>query len=463
MVDLSFKSWFAIVEADRSGSLEFARERFAYIKNDYLQPFAEALFEYGQRTRKFLTDLDKEQIKRFISETESPAQLATNVGGSSVAMFSPFSQNEFGSGLLGYERRIKMKKESGWVDQTWNQFVKSGSDYKFKEFKTFADYLSFIRSSTKAQYEINTFDWLLYWLIMRLKIKVQNAVASAKYSTKRATMTADPQIMAGDGAGEAVFDPGKGFSGIDMPLYIKDCFTRFFTRKKEELEPLLKGLVGSMNTDNFYNDAKGSKGYNAARIYLWYYLAAKFMSEKPDELDPAYNNIYNFILKSATEKGGKEVDANLIRNFLHSLKWQKSEPVVKYIRETLESGGAFSKLGLGSIAVSIFRNFVRCSDEPEPVEAIVNSMPNFAGVRDYLNNVKDKITCGLKSKKTSLHEDKPSPEAGDSEKIKYLTDHFFKLDYPNWQFAEMQKEKLNNELSLELMNCIKLPAPDEEE
>jgi len=455
MFDILFKDWLQICEALGDKDIHETENRFGSFFEQYIQPLAKALINHAKKNRNFLNEIQKAQIQKVLSETLNPAIIAMNAGGSSVAMYTPFVSKDYASAVYGYEpKAFGKKRPTGWLNNTWNRFIKDGEKFVFKNYKTFQDYLKYIRSNTKASYEINSFDTLLYWMVLRLKIALWSATRSEK--SKTANISLD-----GDSAGSNVED--KSSTNIpDMPLKIQDCFTKYFKTKAASLEPKVKAYLANMDSPAFFNEPKSASGYDAARIYLWYYLTCKHLSENADALYPTVKKLYEYLGEISSARSGKE-QSMLIRSFLHTFDAQKSAPVRQHIVSVLKSGDDNSRLGLGSIAVSIFRNFVRCSDAPDPAEAIVASMPNLAGIKSYINGIKDQVTCRSKTEKLDIHGDRPNKDSGEMEKVDFLVKHFFMLTYPTHQFAEIQREILANELYKELSACMMLPQEDEEE
>lgn len=463
MFDFVFKLWLQLHEGSECPIVQEASEidvsgmgdRFQGFMTSYLIPFANAILAHGAQNKKFLSAVDKEQINHFLSSAKSPADIANRAGGSSVAMYSPFVSADFATALAGYERIYKTRKTSGWIENTWNTRVKSGEDYLFKNYKTFSDYLAYVNSLSRSSYEINSFYTLLYHLIMRIKVILQSYNRTVTTQKKR-------NVDVGGEQWNIKQQHSASGSNPDMPVKIQDCFVKFFAKKATELEKVVRDNLANMNSPSFYNEPKTRSGYNAARIHLWFYLTCKYLSEKPDEVYEEIKKLYlKFIDMAAADR--EKVNPQLIRNFLHSFHEQRNAPIRKFIETILKSGDDFSKLGLASIAISVYKNFVTCSDHPEPDTEIINSMPSLAGTKSYMESIKDNISCRSKREKSPLHEDRPTAASGEQEKVDFFVNLFFSLNYPNWQFAAIQREALSNELWKELNNCLKASTEDEEE
>jgi hypothetical protein len=249
--------------------------------------------------------------------------------------------------------------------------------------------------------------------------------------------------------------------GVTVPVRVQDCLKQLFASKATDLENSFKKYLTNPSTLLIADDY-------LLKIRILHYYSMKYLSEGTGEEYSYIEKLYNKFIQDKNEKGEEYVSPRLYKQVLNFALEEIENPdksdagMQSYIHRKFDEGDNIAVLGLHCAALSFYKKFVSCSSEPEPIGLVLNILPTKYGVRNFIENNKDKIACRnvAEHRKEIVFGDRPKPTANDDAKIKYLLKIIFDMSWPSLQIMTPYHKSFNDEIVSKLKQCLLSMASD---
>jgi hypothetical protein len=449
MIGLGFNEWLILQEASTSE----AQERFAAFNQEYILPFAKNLLDYSKKNKSFLTSEQKKEIKAYVeneSEEQTPYGIAMNAGNPEIfkvsRIVSTLHAPEFSGGMSGHTDVKYGGIGSGFLARTYHIIVKDpSSDYIFKKFKTFSDYLKWISGRewlvgrrASLTYNVDSFNGLIYYMLgTRLKSAIQKAARKLRGKAFSMTDQEGGEMQVGGGISH-----DKPFMAI--PREIQTCLGDFFNKEKDIFLAKIKKHAASMSSPENFDDIK-------ARYAVWHYLICLYMKENYDKM--GYENIRSLYEKFLEIESAQKSTGGIYRVLLMSFRGYSDNNLRTFITNKLKTDSVAGKLGLTAVARRIFDQVAPCGSPDLLRKEAANSMPELHGIKDWFKKHLGDIVCRKRPAPASIA-GMPQPATPENTKIDFLIETFLDATFPSRDFHYLNFRTFNVNLAYNLRACV---------